>query len=177
MIKPRPNYLRFLAGLFALVSALPGSSAVALTEAPGSDKQSDGIFTGIALITDDPSWHALFQRPETPHVRGQDHFEPGQRGVLAILFSNAEPRQGVVRVICDVTAFDPRGSQLVVDSGPCYEGPFLGPNILHPALLDLQFEIGRDDPEGRGGFEITLRDAHSDREVDLEVSFTQGAGE
>jgi len=165
------------AGVLALALVLPGIGAVALAQSSGSDKQSNGTFTGIALITGDLSWYELFRRRETPHIRGQDHFKPGERGALAIIFSNPKPHEGVVRVICDVTAFDPQGSQLVVDSGPCYEGPYLGPNILHPALLDLQFEIGANDPSGRAGFEIALRDGHSGRQVDLAVSFTQGAGE
>lgn len=155
--------------LLALVGSL--SSATAQS---GSDRQADGDFVGIAMITDDLRWHELFQRPEAPRINGQDRFGPGDRGALAIIFSNAEPRNGAVRIECDITAFDPDGSYTVVDSGICYEGPYYGDGILHPALLDLQFEIGEDDPPGRAGFEVTLRDANSRRDVDLAVAFTQG---
>jgi hypothetical protein len=167
---------RGVAGLFVLaLLAMLGGSAVAESGNAGSaDKQSDGAFTGLAMLTDDPEWYTQFQRPETPQINGRDHFDAGELGVLAILFSNAEPRDGVVKVMCDITSFDPDGSQLVVDSGPCYEGPYNGPNILHPALLTLNFRIGPDEPAGRAGFEITLRDAYSGRAVDLAVAFTQG---
>jgi len=165
---------RFLFGL--VVASLVLFSNIGAWAQDGSDKQSDGDFTGIAMITDDLEWYDLFQRPETPEIKGQDRFEAGQRGSLVIIFSNAEARDGVARIMCDITAFDPEGSRLVVDSQPCYEGPYNGPNILHPALLDLQFEIGPSDPAGQAGFRITLRDAHSGRAVELEVAFTQGAG-
>ncbi len=164
---------RFLA---VVVAAILAAAAPAAAQTSSSDKDSSGQFTGIALITDDPNWRELFKRPETPQISGASRFKPGQRGVLAIMFSNAEPRQGRVRVICDVTAFDPKGSHSVVRSAPCYEGPFAGPNILHPVALDLQFEIGADDPAGRAGFEVTLRDAHSRREVELHVTFIQERG-
>lgn len=141
------------------------------------DKASDGQFTGIALITDDLNWYDTMRRPQTPSFEERDRFVVGEKGALAIVFSNAEPRDGVVRIVCDVTAFDPDGSRLIVDSGPCYEGPFAGPNLLHPALLDLKFEIAPGDPTGRAGFQITLRDAHSGRSIDLEVDFTQGGSE
>ena len=157
----------------ALSLALLLLSGTALAQS-SNDKASDGEFTGIALITDDPNWYQMFQRPETPQIRGVDRLAGGERGTLAIIFSNAEPRGGVVSIVCDVTAFDPAGSRLIVDSGPCYEGPYAGPNILHPALLDLSFGVGQDEPEGKAGFKITLRDAHSGREVELEVGFTQG---
>lgn len=152
----------------AFATALATPSA-----AEGTDKDSDGAFTGIALITDDPRWYDLFAQPETPNISGKDEFAPGDRGALALVFSNAEAKDGAVRVTCDVTAIDPSGSKLIVDDGPCYEGPYNGDNILHPVLLDLQFEIGPDDPAGRAGFEITLTDVHSGREVQLAVDFTQ----
>ena len=145
--------------------------------ADSADKGSDGDFTGIALITDDAAWHRQFQQAQTPQISGQDHFGPGDRGTLALIFSNAEPRQGIVRIACDVTAYDPGGERMIVASGPCYEGPYAGPNILHPTLLDLTFTIGADDPPGEAGFKITLHDENSGRSVNLDVSFTQGAGE
>lgn len=161
---------RLIGGLFLAYCAL-SSGAMAQSS---SDKASDGDFTGIALITDDPNWYALFQRPETPEISGVDRVGGGERGTLAIIFSNAEPRDGVAKILCDVTAFDPTGSRLIVDSGPCYEGPYAGPNILHPTQLDLSFGIGEDEAEGEAGFEITLRDVHSGRVVELTVGFTQG---
>ena len=163
----------FVLGLVVASLALLGGSAWAQES---SDKQSDGQFTGIAMVTDDLDWYDLFQRPEPPEISGPDRFEAGERGALVIIFSNAEARDGVAKVMCDITAFDPTGSHLVAESETCYEGPYAGPNILHPALLDLQFEIGPSDPPGQAGFEITLRDAHSGREVALKVAFTQGAG-
>lgn len=138
------------------------------------DKASDGQFTGLLLVTDDLDWYDMFQRPEPPSFEGKQHFSPGEKGSLAIIFSNAEPRDGVVRVLCDITAHDPEGSRQVADDQLCYEGPFYGPNILHPALLDLRFEIGDDEPAGQAGFSVTLQDAYSDRAVDLEIAFTQG---
>ena len=171
--------LSFLAaGLLAFASvAMPG---IAAAQSPGgseSDKKSDGQFTGIALITDDPGWYESFQRPETPRITGRDHFGPGESGVLAVIFSNATPRQGMLKVTCAITAFDPKGSHALAVSQPCYEGPFAGPNILHPAQLDLRFKIGPDDPAGQAGFKITLHDAYSGREVHLAVSFAQGSGQ
>lgn len=136
-----------------------------------ADKQSDGRFTGLAFITDDIVWYEQFQRPEVPEISVRDRFTAGEQGALAIIFSNAEPRNGVVRVTCSITSYDPEGSRLLVDAGLCYEGPFAGPNILHPSLLELKFEVGPEDLPGRSGFQITLRDAHSGRKVNLEVSF------
>ena len=162
-----------LAALLALSTAPVAAQDALPPSAISSDKQSDGDFTGIAMLTDDPKWYEQFQKPETPEISGQSEFGPGEKGSLAIIFSNAEPRGGVVRVMCDITAFDPEGSRVVVESEPCYEGPYAGPNILHPALLTLNFGIGPDEPAGRGGFAITLRDAHSGRQVDLHVAFTQ----
>jgi len=158
--------------------ALLGTAVGAFAQSTGADdKQSDGRFTGIAFITDDPRWYELLRRPELPKFELKDSFGPGESGAVAIMFSNAEPRQGQARIECDVTAFDPTGSSLVVDSGVCYEGPYHGDNILHAALLDLQFEMGPDEPSGRSGFEITLRDAHAGRSVKLNIAFTQGSGE
>jgi hypothetical protein len=154
------------------VVALLASTAGVLAQ--GADKQSDGRFTGYAAITDDLKWYDRFQRPETPAIHGQDLFKPGDRGSLVILFSNAEPRQGAVKVECDIVSFDPKGSSKVVDAGTCYEGPYHGDNIFHPALLDLQFEIGENDPAGAAGFNVTLRDVNSGRSVDLSVAFKQG---
>lgn len=163
--------------VLALVASL-GTFAAALAQSPGSyDKRSDGRFTGMAFITDDPRWYELLMRPELPKFEVQDEFGPGETGALAIMFSNAEPRQGTVRIECDVTALDPTGSSLVVDGGVCYEGPYNGDNILHAALLDLQFKIGPNDPRGQSGFAITLRDVHSSRSVKLNVAFTQGSDE
>ena len=167
---------RFVAWLIIAASFALAAGAAMAQSPDGHDKQSDGQFTGIAMITDDLEWYDLFQRPEPPQINGPDRLEAGERGALVIIFSNAEPRDGMAKITCDITAFDPTGSRLVAEDETCYEGPFRGPNILHPALLDLQFEIGPADPEGRAGFEITLRDAHSGREVQLKVAFTQGAG-
>ena len=141
---------------------------------PSSDKASDGQFTGIALITDDANWYKLFQRPETPQLSGVDRLAAGKRATLAIIFSNAEPRDGVVKITCDVTAFDPAGSRQIVNAGPCYEGPYAGPNILHPTQLDLSFGIGENEPEGQAGFKVTLHDVYSGRQVNLTVGFMQG---
>ena len=161
--------LRPLATALSLLVLTAGAMAQS-----SSDKASDGDFTGIAMLTDDANWHEQFERPETPQISGIDRVAAGGSGTLALLFSNAEPRDGVVRILCDVTAFDPSGTQPVIKAGPCYEGPFGGPNVLHPTLLDLTFGIGKDEAEGQAGFEVTLHDAHSGRSVDLTVTFTQG---
>ena len=162
--------MRALAAAFLL--AFAGFSAGALAQ-DGADQKHDGKFTGIAMVTKDLKWFELFTKPETPEIRGHDKFGPGERGAVALVFSNAEPRQGIIKIECDIAAFDPEGSKQVLDSGVCYEGPYYGNNVLHPALLDLQFEIGDDDPAGRAGFRITARDVHSARSVKLNVAFTQ----
>lgn len=153
------------------------SGAVSQTTDGGIDKASDGAFTGLLLVTDNVDWYDMFQRPEPPSFEAKEHFGPGEPGSLAIIFSNAEPRDGQVRVLCDIIAHDPEGTREVATNQVCYEGPFFGPNILHPALLDLRFEMGGDEPAGRAGFSVALRDAYSGRAVDLEISFTQGAGQ
>lgn len=163
--------------LISLLFLFGTAAAFAQPADGGIDKVSDGDFTGLLLVTDDLDWYAMFQRPEPPSFEAKEHFGPGEEGSLAIIFSNAEPRDGVVRVLCDITAHDPEGSRQVADDHLCYEGPFFGPNILHPALLDLRFEIGDDEPAGQSGFSVTLHDAHSDRAVDLEIAFTQGSGQ
>jgi hypothetical protein len=166
------------AGLLTFASvAMPSAAKAQSLSGSESDKKSDGQFTGIALITDDPGWYERFQRPETPQITGRDRFGPGESGALAVIFSNATPRQGMVKITCEVTAFDPKGSHALAVSKPCYEGPFAGPNILHPAQLDLRFKMGPDEPAGQAGFKITLHDAYSGREVHLTVSFTQVAGQ
>ena len=166
---------RALSGMRALMlifaALLMGTSSVLAQD--GSDTQSDGKFTGIAIITGDVKWFDLFAKPETPHIQGQDKFGPGERGALAIIFSNAKPRGGIVKVECDIIAYDPEGTKPVVKSGKCYEGPYYGDNILHPALLEIQFEGDKDDPAGRAGFEITLRDVYSGRSVKLSVAYEQ----
>lgn len=159
--------LAFVLGMMAMPAVAQGPDT-------GIDKASDGDFTGILLVTDDIDWYAMFQRPEPPQFVSKPHFGPGERGALAIIFSNAEAVQGGVEVMCDITAHDPEGSRPVAVDRPCYEGPFFGPNILHPALVDLQFAIGDDEPAGQAGFTVILRDAHSSRQVTLDVSFTQG---
>lgn len=141
----------------------------------GIDKASDGPFTGLLLVTDNLDWYDMFQRPEPPSFEAKQHFVPGEKGSLAIIFSNAEPRDGIVRVMCDISTRNPEGSRQVGADQVCYEGPFYGPNILHPALLELKFEMGDEEPAGEAGFSVTLRDAHSGRSVDLDVSFTQGS--
>jgi len=161
--------------LVSLVFLFGSTAAFAQSVDRGLDKASDGQFTGLLLVTENLDWYDMFQRPEPPAFDGKEHFGPGEKGSLAIIFSNAEPQDGVVRVLCDITARDPDGSRQIADNQPCYEGPFLGPNILHPALLDLRFEMGADEPAGEAGFDVTLRDAGSGRQVDLSVSFTQGA--
>lgn len=160
----------------ALLIVHLAGAGVGYSFAAGIDKASSGRFTGIAFVTDDLKWYERFARPELPEIKGHDQFVAGERGTLGILFSNAEARDGVVKIVCDVTVFDPDKSRLIVDSGPCYEGPYRGPNILHPALLELHFTIGAKDPVGKAGFKITLRDAHSRRSVKLAVDFLQGRG-
>jgi hypothetical protein len=142
----------------------------------GADKASSGRFTGIAIVTGDLKWFRLFESPEPPEIRGKDVFRPGERGTVALIFSNAQPRGGIVRVECDITAFDPKGSSVIVDDAVCYEGPFYGDNVLTPALLDLQFEIGKNDADGLAGFKIVLRDVNSGRRVNLAVAFDQDTG-
>ncbi|SFZ84745.1 hypothetical protein SAMN02983003_2190 [Devosia enhydra] len=164
--------MRLLLCLLLVVLALPALAQSA--EPVGADKASDGQFTGIAMVTDHLDWYAMFARPQTPRVSGQSHFPPGRQGALALMFSNAEPRNGVVTITCGIEAFDPDGSRQV-HSGPCYEGPYRGPNIIHPTLLDLQFKIGPNERAGLAGFRITMRDAHARKTVGLAVSFIQGA--
>ncbi len=164
------------AALGGLVLALLVSGA-ALAQSPGgTDKQSDGRFTAIAIVTDNLAWHDLFRRPEPPQISGKSRFGPGDPGAVAIVFSNATPREGNVRVECDVTAFDPAGSSVVVDSGVCYEGQYYGDDVLHPVPLDLQFAVGPNDLSGRAGFEVTLRDVYASRSVELNVDFMQDTG-
>jgi len=161
---------------FLLVLVLAGGLALPSSAQPdnGMDKQSDGQFTGLAFITDDAKWYELFDRPETPQLSGKSHFGPNEKGALALIFSNAEAKNGEVEIRCDIQAFDPEGSREIADNDVCYKGPFRGPNILIPTLLDLRFGMGPDEPNGTSGFSVTMRDVHSGREVDLEVSFTQG---
>ncbi len=161
--------------MFSILAVLLCTAAVLAQSADrGMDKASDGQFTGLLLVTDNLDWHDMFQRPEPPSFEAKQHFIPGEKGSLAIIFSNAEPRNGIVRVMCDISTRNPEGSQQVAADQVCYEGPSYGPNILHPALLELKFEMGDDEPAGDAGFAVTLRDAHSGRSVDLDVSFTQG---
>jgi hypothetical protein len=159
----------------AFAALLAGSSVAVAQPLQPIDRESSGNFTAIAIVTSDIGWYDLFRRPETPHIRDTEHFAAGQTGALAIIFSNAKPRDGKIKVECDVTAFDPKGSSTVVDGGTCYEGPYFGDGVLHPALLDVRFDIGPNDPPGRAGFKVTLRDAQSGRRVNLEVGFVQGA--
>lgn len=165
--------MRALVAALLFLTALGGPSALAQD---GSDQKHDGKFTGIAIVTGDLKWFELFNKPETPQLSGKDKFRPGERGAVALIFSNAEPRQGQIKIECDITAFDPERTTQVLESGTCYEGPYYGDNILTPALIDLQFEIGQDDPAGRSGFRITARDAYSGRSVKLSVAFTQDTG-
>lgn len=160
-----------LIGAIVLLATLAAS---AQSPDRGMDKASDGAFTGLLLVTDNLDWYDMFQRPEPPSFEAKEHFVPGEKGALAIIFSNAEPSDGVVRVMCDISTYNPDGRQQVVDNQLCYEGPFYGPNILHPALLDLKFEMADDEPAGEAGFSVTLRDTNSGRSVDLDIAFTQG---
>lgn len=163
---------RLLSALILMV----GMTGLSLAqEDTGFDKDSDGQFTGLALITDDAKWYELFSRPEPPQISGKSSFGPGEEGSLALIFSNAEPKNGMAEIRCDITAFDPEGSRQVANDNICYKGPYHGRNILHPTLVDLRFAMGQDEPEGKAGFKITMRDVHSGRAVDLNVSFTQRA--
>ena len=78
-----------------------------------------------------------------------------------------------MKIECDITALDPKGSSVVARSATCYEGQYGGDNVLHPALLDLQFEVTENDKAGRAGFEIVLRDAYSTRSVVLHIYYEQ----
>lgn len=170
----RPSAIRSLS-LASLIVLSGATLGWAQSPPSNSDKQSDGKFTGIALITDDAAWYEKFQRPEIPQINGRDHFSAGQRGALAVIFSNAKPLKGMIKVLCDVTSFDSEGSRVLAKSAPCYEGPDAGTNVLYPTLLDLNFKIGPKD-NGQAGFAVTLHDVHSGRAVDLKVSFAQGDG-
>lgn len=156
-----------------LIAGMTGSSLA--QQDTGFDKDSDGQFTGLAIITDDAKWYEMFSRPEVPQISGKSSFGPGEAGSLALIFSNAEPHDGTAEIRCDITAFDPEGSRQIANDDVCYKGPYSGPNILHPTLIDLRFAMGQDEPAGKAGFKIRMRDAHSGRAVDLNVSFTQGA--
>lgn len=169
------KYSGMLRAWFSMLAVLLCTAAASAQPADGGmDKASDGQFTGLLLVTDNLAWYDMFQRPEPPSFDAKQHFVPGEKGSLAIIFSNAEPRNGTVRVMCDISTRNPEGSRQVAADQVCYEGPFYGPNILHPALLELKFEMGDEEPAGEAGFSVTLRDAHSGRSVDLDVSFTQG---
>lgn len=141
------------------------------------DKQSDGRFTGLAFITEDVRWYEQFSQPEMPVIDGKNRFQPGERGALALIFSNAEPRNGEVRIECEILAIQPDGKRTSVgDPKACYRGPYFGDNILHPTLVDLQFEVAEGDPSGQAGFQITMRDAHSGRKLTLNVAYQQEQG-
>lgn len=161
-----------LAALFFVTSTFGVSFA---EEARPTDKRSDGEFTGIAMLTDDVRWYEQFSRPEVPNISGISHVGPGQRAAIALLFSNAKARNGIVKVLCTITATEPNGDETSFPTGTCYEGPARPANVLYPSLLDLQFSGGEDDETGVAKFDIALEDAHSKRKVVLTVSFTQGA--
>jgi hypothetical protein len=167
---------RIVSALLGLV--LVAMLAVAPTAASDTsvNKQNDGKFTGIAMVTSDLKWFKLFESPKTPEIKGKDSFRPGEWGAIAVIFANAEPRKGVVKVECDITAFDPKGSTVILKGGKCYEGPYYGDFVLTPVLIDLHFEIKADDAPGRAGFKITLRDVYSKRSVKLTVDFQQDTG-
>jgi hypothetical protein len=166
--------MRARAAALLLAATLAGFSPVLAQD--DADQKHDGKFTGIAMVTKDLKWFELFSKPETPEIRGAGKFVPGERGAVALIFSNAEPRGGKIKIECDVTAFDPDGSSQVAKSASCYDGPYYGDDILTPALLDIQFEIGKDDPDGKAGFHITARDVYSGRSVKLSVTFVQDTG-
>lgn len=158
--------------VLAVIASLVCASALA-AEPRSTDKASSGAFTGIALVTDDPNWFELFRRPETPEISGKDSFRPGERGVIAVLFSNAEPENGRVAVSCEITAYEPDGTSSRYAPGPCYDGPALPDNVLYPTALDLQFTVGPNDQNGLAGFRIVLRDLNGGQSVALDVSFMQ----
>lgn len=161
--------------LFLIAGALFAVASNAMAqEARPSDKKSDGQFTGIALVTNDPVWYKQFNRPEPPSLAQISHLLPGERGVIATLFSNPTVQNGRVKIECTITAQDADGSSKSFPTGVCYEGPARPPNVLYPSLLDLQFEITENDVYGLAGFDIQMQDAYSDREVLLSVTFMQG---
>ncbi|MEQ1900029.1 MAG: hypothetical protein ABL866_04790 [Devosia sp.] len=167
---------KLISACFGLALALALAVSTGALAQSGSDKDSDGKFTAIAIVTGDLNWFKLFESPKTPVIKGKDVFGPGEQGTVALIFSNAKPNGGTVRVECDISAFDPKGSSVVADDAVCYEGPFYGENVLTPALLDLRFKIGKNDPDGRAGFKITLHDVNSGRRVTLNVAFEQDTG-
>jgi hypothetical protein len=141
------------------------------------DKQSDGKFTGLAFITEDVRWYEQFSQPEMPAIDGKNRFLTGERGALALIFSNAEPKDGEVRIECEIVAIEPNGQRTAVgDPQACYRGPYFGDNILHPTLVDLQFEVAEGDPSGQAGFQITMRDVYSGRQLELNVAYQQEQG-
>lgn len=167
------NKFASVLSVIAVVLLFVGSNAIA-QEANPSDKKSDGQFTGIALVTNDPNWYEQFNRPETPSLAQIDRLLPGERGVIATLFSNPTVQNGRAKIECTIIAKDADGSSKSFPTGICYEGPARPPNVLYPSLLDLQFEVTESDPFGLAGFDIHMQDAYSDREVLLSVTFLQG---
>jgi hypothetical protein len=141
------------------------------------DKASDGVFTGLALVTKTLDWYDQFKKPETPHIEGKSRFASGETGAIATLFSNAQVKNDRVLIECEIKSFGPDGSTHSQPSGVCYDGPAQPPNTLYASLLDLRFKIGDDDPVGLAGFEILMRDLNSGRSVKLKVSFLQGSAQ
>lgn len=173
---PRPARLAgLIAAIVLLTSTLCASAWGA--EPRSMDKNSDGAFTGIALITEDLNWFETFQRPETPQFSGKDSLKPSEKAAVATFFSNPRVESGRVRVRCSVTAFEPSGETRALPSGMCYDGPPLPPNTLYPTFLDFKFGVGEDDARGIAGFRITMRDLNSGREVTVVVSFMQDTGQ
>jgi len=143
-------------------------------QARPSDKQSDGQFTGIALVTNDPVWYEQFNRPETPSLAQITSVAVGERGVIATLFSNPTLKNGNAKVECSLSVTQPDGTSQNLPSGICYEGPARPANVLYPSLMDIQFEVTATDPVGFVTFNINMKDAYSDKAVTLTVTFLQG---
>lgn len=165
---------RKVGGLCIALTMLGALAAGSASAVEPSDKDSDGDFTGLALITDDLKWYEAFNRPETPNLNRRDSLLAGEQGTLALIFASAEAKDGKHSIVCDIVAFDPRGRRTLVEGRSCYEGPARRPYILVPTLLAIDFRITDEDPVGEAGFEITMKDMYSGREVQLTVSFMQG---
>lgn len=157
------------AALFVAL-AFAGSASTALAQT--IVKADDGTFAVAAMITTDPTWRERFTENAWPRV-DKAIFAVGESGTLALVFANAEIRNGEASIVCDVTLYDDRVEKVIAEKTPCYQGPAGVPGMANPVMVDWTFTVLAGDALGKAGFRVTITDAHSGRAIPVDVSYAR----
>jgi hypothetical protein len=153
-------------------AAMPTAALAGGAAAAPIQKASASGFTVIAVITTDLRWLEKWSKPGAPNFQEVGTLKVGDKATLALLFSDAQLRNGRALLQCDVTIVDESDGS-VKKSPPhvCFDANAKAPpHTLIPTLLEINFTVAPADKPGLLRFQIGVTDQNRHVRVPVSVS-------